>query len=295
MEEMPANAFNPRWIPNVQLDLFPYCNAKCKFCSYHGLKRKKHPMSSEVLERTLASVRSWLLNPDGDIQRRIEIMPFYYGEPFLNPRWFESFKQIEEALPMCSMSVSTNGSLFDQEKLEKLASLKTLEFVNFSVYSGVKEEYEDLMGLSYGMTMDNISAAINYLRLHRPDVRLCVGGTADPEYVSNQSIDNMIEKFGIVYSPHRISYNRQHMGGQKIRTVSNTEPCYTMFATLTVFSNGDVGVCCFDAEGELVIGNIMNDSLRDINQSHLMQCYRSAHLNGCKVVISLCRTCTHPH
>src|SRR5271157_327584 len=289
-----VNAFHPRWIPNIQLDLFPYCNAKCKFCSYHDSKRKRGVMSEEVLKKTIESVRDWLANPRGDIMRRIEVMPFYYGEPFLNKQWFERFTYIDENLPMCSMSVSTNGSLIDQEKVENLASIKTLGFVNFSVYSGVKEEYEDLMGLPFEKTMENIHGAIDYLRKTRPEVRLCVGGTADPRYVSSESINNMCKTFGTLYSPHRISFNRQHVGGKNVRTVPDSEPCYTPFATMVIMSNGDVGICCFDVDCELKVGNVMQNSLRDINNSHLMRCFKNTHLMGYKDAIPLCRGCTHP-
>ena len=290
----PINAFHPRWIPNIQLDLYPYCNAKCAFCSYHGSKRKRQVMPEEVLKRTVESVKDWLENPGGDIVRTIEVMPFYYGEPFLNPQWYDRFKYINDVLPMCTMSVSTNGSLLDTEKVEKLASLERLEFINFSVYSGVKEEYEKLMGLPCEKTRRNILSAMDYLKANRPDVHLCVGGTADSRFVSQESCDILKGLFGPFYSPHRISFNRQHMNGDMIRTKPDTDPCYTPFATLVVMSDGDVGACCFDVECELKVGNVMDNSIREINNSHQMRCYKRTHLLGYKDAISLCRGCTHP-
>jgi len=40
--------------------------------------------------------------------------------------------------------------------------------------------------------------------------------------------------------------------------------CSSLFETVTILSNGDVVMCCYDLEGELVIGNAFKDNIFDI-------------------------------
>ena len=40
--------------------------------------------------------------------------------------------------------------------------------------------------------------------------------------------------------------------------------CSNLFETITILSNGDVVMCCYDLEGELVLGNAFNENIFDI-------------------------------
>ena len=145
--------------PNVLLDLYPYCNASCAFCSYHHRTRKIHPMPDDIIHKVVDEIGA-----SGDC---IEIMPYYYGEILMNPTLFETCDYISEHAPRASISISTNGSLLTPEILEKLLNIKTLGYMNFSAYAGTRETYEKLMGLDYS-TLDKIKSAIEGIRNQTP-------------------------------------------------------------------------------------------------------------------------------
>lgn len=44
----------------------------------------------------------------------------------------------------------------------------------------------------------------------------------------------------------------------------NPKYCGSLFETCTILSNGDVVLCCYDLQGELVLGNVFTESIFDI-------------------------------
>jgi pyruvate-formate lyase-activating enzyme len=271
--------------PNVLLDLYPYCNAKCTFCSYHHSNRSRQPMPEEIIRKVVDEI--------GASGERIQIMPYYYGEPLMNPALFATCDYIVNNAPNTHIALSTNGSRLDSANVEELISIKTLEFVNFSVYGGIRQTYEKLMGLDYS-TLDKIEYAIKRIKEKRPDVTLCIGATIDPRFVTEPDVLELRRRFGNDVYPHTISFNNHHMKPEYIRKEPSSSACITAFASVVVFCDGKVGLCCFDVNGDLGIGDVTKTSLMDAINSDMAQKYRCAHANGLKDVIPLCKSCTQP-
>ena len=269
--------------PNVLLDLYPYCNAKCLFCSYHNRKRPVKPMPDEIWKKVIDEIGA-----SGECN---EIMPYYYGESLMNPRIFEVCEYIAEHAPNAKISISTNASLLTPDKIEKLLNVKHLYFLNFSVYAGTKESYEKILGLKHE-NLDKIESCIAEFEKKRPEVRLCVGSTRDVRFVTDEDHEILAKRFGKYLSPHPISFNNQH--GVHMRTTPDVQPCTVPFTNAVIYCDGKVGMCCFDVECELEIGDVTKTSLRDAIYSDIAQKYRSAHAHGLKDVIPLCRSCTQP-
>lgn len=278
----------PRY-PNINLDLFPFCNAKCAFCSYRGIKRNRYPMTDETVDKVVKEVSLW--------EDPVAIMPYFYGETLMNPKLFDQCELFGKHAPKTRMELSTNGSLLNEEKIENLVNMKNLKFVNFSVYAGTKETYEKLMGLKFN-TLDKIEAAIKRFQESRPDVGLCVGCTTDPRFVSAEDLPALqlrFGKYGNIVSPHPISFNSQHVNGFP-RTKLDTAPCITVFLGVVVYNDGVIGACCFDVEHELKIGNMTEGSMPIITAYNRdSQGYRFLHATGMKNNIPLCKTCTQPN
>lgn len=280
--------------PNTLLDLYPYCNAKCTFCSYHGRKRAVKPMPDEIWKKVIDEI--------GASGESIEVMPYYYGESLLNPRIFEVCDYISEHAPNVKICISTNGSRLSPDIIEKLLNVKTLDFLNFSVYAGTKETYEKIMGLDYN-TLDKVEDAIMAFQTKKPHVRLCVGVTGDTRFVNQEDANEITRRFGKyhqfgrpIVSPHAISFNNQH--GRNTRdpiTCPDHKPCQVPFANAVVFCDGVVGVCCFDVEAEMAVGDVTKTTLLEAVYSPLAQKIRQSHLLGIKDVIPLCGSCTQPN
>lgn len=273
--------------PNLHLDLYPYCNAKCVFCSYHKKTRAANPMPNLIFEKVVLEI--------GASDEPVEVMPYYYGETLMNPKLFEQCKFIQSHAPECTVSLSTNGVLLTDDAVKRISELENIKFINFSLYAGTKETYSDIIGLDYDKVVGRVSKAISTLSETRPDMRLCVGSTSDTRFVpSDKDRESLVSQFGDLVSFHTISFNSQHCMPTMERTEPSRDPCANPFVSVVVYNDGKVGLCVFDVNGDLTIGDVTKTTLLEAVYSDIAQKYRHVHSCGCRDVIPLCRSCTQP-
>lgn len=65
--------------------------------------------------------------------------------------------------------------------------------------------------------------------------------------------------------------------------------CEHLNDTFTILANGDVVPCCYDLKGEVVFGNVLEESIFDIWNGEKMREFREKMFNG--KVDSLCKKC----
>ena len=68
-------------------------------------------------------------------------------------------------------------------------------------------------------------------------------------------------------------------------------PCYELWKRVTILYDGRVVPCCFDFDGELVLGDLKEQSLKEIWNGKKMKNLRRLHLEGKINPINLCREC----
>ena len=66
--------------------------------------------------------------------------------------------------------------------------------------------------------------------------------------------------------------------------------CYGLRNQIAVLANGDVIPCCLDSEGNMVLGNIHQNSLQEIFESRRAQAIYTGFTHR-KAVETLCQTC----
>ena len=74
--------------------------------------------------------------------------------------------------------------------------------------------------------------------------------------------------------------------------VANTGFCYGLISHFGILSNGDVVPCCIDANGDIVLGNLNKDSLKNILYSSRVQRIINGFKNGI-VVEKKCINCNY--
>jgi len=108
------------------------CNTSCIFCSH-----KQNPTSVQTYRFGNLSIEDIeLILPFLDDNRKIFIgesaTRLIEGEPFCNPDFKEILCKLRKMYPDTSLSITTNGSLLDQEWFKFLADIKPLE-INYSI------------------------------------------------------------------------------------------------------------------------------------------------------------------
>lgn len=283
IEHVRNNTMVPAEYPSVHLDTYAYCNGRCIFCGYPSMKRAKGQMPRELLRHIVEDIASWSKPME-------EIVPIHYGEFFLNPDWLYALQCIEGNLPNTKIAIPTNGSVLTDDKIDELVKIRTVHYISFSVYGYFDETYERLIGLNSD-TIKKIEHAIVRIRQLRPDIHIQVGTTTHPPFITEYELGLFIQKWHPYARPHVLIGNSQ-VNTKFAKDYPSEIPCSMVFVSLMVLWDGRVSLCCFNPEGEMIVGDVKKEKLLDIWRGKLTREYQELHAEGKRDAIPLCRSCS---
>lgn len=269
--------------PNLHLEMTAQCCANCVFCGYRYIKRKKGEMSRNLISKILDESAEWE-------KPMKEIVPTHYGEFFLRKDWFEILKEIEEKLPNTSIAIPTNGYPLETDDAVKLAQISTLKYLSFSVYGFFDETYERLIGLP-AENMEKINRFIKVLKPLRNDLRIAVGTTNTPPFMTDYENHLFNEKWQDLAQTHSIMANKQ-INPELQKTFPYPISCFTIFGSMAILWDGKAVACCFDPNGELEVGDACKEKVLDIWNGEKMKELQRKHVEGLRDEIELCKSCT---
>ena len=270
-------------------------------CHAHGWKNKSFPSAKgshrelgfipiEIVELALKEMSLWQTPP-------IEVVPTNFGELFVNPKWYELCLLIEQYLPKTKISLPTTGTLFDDDKLVQLASLKTLKWLNFSLNAFFAETFE-LIHQMPARLMPKVEEYILKFRDMRPDVVINIGMFQDSCVQSETErilFENYWRSKGFQVTVSPVSFANNPLRAP-VRPV--TLPCHSLFDGLVIFSDQSVACgCCFlggpeQSPNDLVIGKFPDESLWDIWNGERLKRIAKLHNDGNRTEIEMCKGCT---
>ena len=71
-----------------------------------------------------------------------------------------------------------------------------------------------------------------------------------------------------------------------------TQSCARAFGQIMVLWDGRVSLCCFDGEGDEILGDLKTQTIREVYNAGRALEIRTAHAEGRRGEIPLCRNCT---
>jgi sulfatase maturation enzyme AslB (radical SAM superfamily) len=140
---------------NIQIQTVSACNAKCKFCPYQGSWHHKNPgrMRRHVYEKIILNLKRFNVR---------KFCPYLENEPLLDREIFDKIRfAIEHLSPKC-IELSTNLSVLNNEILKEIEAVFPGIPHEFRIsFHGVDEHtYEEIMGLDFHRTMENVRAVV---------------------------------------------------------------------------------------------------------------------------------------
>jgi radical SAM protein with 4Fe4S-binding SPASM domain len=75
-------------------------------------------------------------------------------------------------------------------------------------------------------------------------------------------------------------------------STSTYTQCHRLWSSVTVLFDGRVCLCCLDYEGEIELGNLNDQSLKDVLNSELYRTIRKNHIEG--KFLEKCASCDMP-
>ena len=214
-----------------------------------------------------------------------EISPEFLNEPLMDPVLEQRIDYIRKKCPSTFISLMTNGSLLDKERAKKLAH-SGLDRICFSVHGLSKETYKKNMGgLDFYRTLNRINyfLAVN----ERVQARIAIMENLLPKaefqkalnYWKNRGAPIEIQKSndraGPISDNSYVVWKADNKG--KIVACMFDYPLRYM----AIHFNGDVVLCCYDWQREILLGNLSQSSIYDIWNSKKYQKIRHTIYGHC--------------
>ena len=275
------------------------CNAKCWFCPPHNrnrMSRKKGYMEFSVFRKIIDE-----LKPMSDRIKSVAL--FMDGEPTLHP---ELMKFIEYASfsNIKNLYLSSNMEYFTPELTDKIFEAvlgETLQYVMCSLDGASRDIHnKSRIGIDYNKAVSNTL----YLIERRNATKSLYPMIFTRLLVSDLTI-NSVKKFKRFWGGRAdkvICYKMHNWGGKlEGRAPKLSEegvefsPCYFPFSQCAIQFDGTIRLCCVDCDGSVDLGNVRDNTIKNIMLSDKIEKIRNSHLekdvNG---LPKICTECSYP-
>jgi len=264
-----------RYPINVQIQTVSMCNGKCRFCPYQGSWNDLNQgrMSEEIYMKIIQNLKNYTIR---------KFCPYLENEPLIDKKLFEKIEYAYTELKPEWVEVSTNLSLLNEGKLNEIKEIfpKIPHEIWVSFHGVSKETYEDIMGLDYDRTVNNVMQLIELSQ--KVPLNIIIRGAGAPRIEKNnykswfgekeyhRFWDERLSKYK--YKP-KISFFTYHdranseqlkKGGNSfnkiIRKDLNGFYCWRFDRWVHFLYTGEPILCCMDYERETAFGCTINDN-----------------------------------
>jgi MoaA/NifB/PqqE/SkfB family radical SAM enzyme len=251
---------------SVQIEPVYACNLSCKYCPRQDVSIRVRPkvMALEVFHRAI----------DG-LPNTVETVQFaLLGEPLLHPKLGEMIDYVHRRRRRAI--VYTNATLLRGERLEMLVRSR-VDVLNISVEMD-PELFKQIRGVDLDVVRDNVSA---FIQRKAPGTEVKLSAVVHEHNL--ERVPRLYEHWTDLI---------QHFKVFPTWSIGPAHPaplCLELWrGNLNVWSDGNVSPCCFDPDEEMVIGNVLKQSLAHMIRGRRMTRLMQGMLDGRPV-----RRCLH--
>lgn len=236
----------------VMLETMNRCNGKCSFCpaNVNDEKREFKKMSDTLIDKIIAELVD--MHFQGNIFLSIN------NEPFLDIRILSIAKKVKKFLPKSKICLITNGTLLTEEKMKTAATCIDEMIIN---------NYSNNYKLN-----SNIKAIYKFVRHHKKDFKN-IHITINRRYLKE-----------ILATRAGSAPNKQQ------KNITLDTACIYPYTDLTIFPDGEVGLCCNDCYEVTSYGNVKTESLRQIWTGTKYTDFRKQMMSG-RMNCDFCQKC----
>lgn len=249
----------------IQIETSGTCNAHCSFCPHSTMNRTaKDRMSDEVFTKIIDELASWSVHPP-------HICPFLTNEPFADARIYRFCYEINLKLPKTGIALFTNGSMFTESNLNKLAIIRNIEFVHVSLHHSNKEDYERDLGINWENTLASVHRLIDAKKWNVRLGRVQSGHVKDDE----RFLEFCAKEFPGTEACLSYRYNWKGDIASTFDYRSTLDIICPRQSGMTILCDGRVALCCMDENGDYSLGDVNTQTLEQIYNSKAAIDYRT--------------------
>ena len=256
----------------IYVEITNACILNCPFCMHN--RRKVENLSLDNFKIVIDKISSYTKY----------IYLHVLGEPLLN-------KDIKDMVDYAvnngiNVNLTTNGYL-----VNKVEVMNNLRQINISLHSYVENSNKSLYEY-----MSDIFSYVDKLDNSYISFRLWVNSP-----FCNEIMDILNKHYNTDYV---LDENKSYTFKDKVfldtrnefewpvdsKYYSEDGTCYALRDHIGILVNGDIVPCCLDGDGRIVLGNIYNDSLKDVINSRRFKNMLEGFKNN-KKIEELCKKC----
>lgn len=268
------------------------CNAECPHCPYTNSnirdEYKDQPYMSEETFKRIAdeagSYNSYLRISGG-------------GEPMLHPKAVELLVYAKNV--GCKVGLITNGSAFTVKGTQALLDAG-VDMIEFSVDASDPDTYAWVRkGLDWDKLLRNTKRMVEYRNRICSMSKIIASGInqdgvdiddVEKFWINEIGVDNFIKRKFLTWGENT-TLDDSNSADTTLYLDTDSVPCPFIFERLNIDSRGNVMVCGYDIAANTNMGNINQQSLKEIWHGEGFEYYRKLHLANRGKEISLCSTC----
>lgn len=281
----------------IAIETSALCNRHCVFCPNATTARPDELMD----EHTLTAI----LNELVELKYKGVITFYLYNEPFRDKRILDIVREFSENLPSACPSISTNGDYFKRASDIEAAFEAGIRQMTINVYSAADGVGTSQNAQAVQRGLERARARAATLQTFLDDLGVDQKGSLYTHAPRGTRRARVELKAGISGKGSKMgSFEIQNRSGNIAHFMPPLdEPlakmCVRPFRFINVNWKGDVVLCCNDYHGDVVLGNVDEQSLVDIWNSPKMNAFRVA-LKAKDRDIAMCRVCdysggSYPH
>lgn len=278
------------------------CNLRCPECP-SGLRQFTRPIG--MLEP------SFFKSTIDSVYRELIYLTFYFqGEPYLNPNFLEMVKYASEK--GIYTSTSTNAHYLTKEQAQRTVESK-LDRLIISIDGTTQETYQQYrIGGSLQKVIDgtkNIVEAKKNLKSATPHIVFQFLVVKPNEHQLNDveelaaqlGVDEVVFKTAQVYDfehgnpliPSIEKYSRYKKRANGTYAIKNglLNQCWRMWSGCVVTWDGVVVPCCFDKDAKHQLGDLKQQTFKELWYSDRYQQFRQSVLRS-REEIDICKNCS---
>lgn len=282
----------------LQIETTNTCRYACVFCPHETMQRPQGTMGMPIFKK--------IIDEAATIPVIEKLTLTGLGETLQDRFLVERIRYARAVLPRgVSIDLYTAGGLLRPALTDQLiaAGLDVL-YVSLNAVSAEKrleimgvDDYDQVVGYTtYAIEAFDRAATARGLPKARTTLRVIVKGIASKDLMEvgeHEQFQNQWQgdwdKGGAAYL--HLEGNWAGSVGAKMRTRPRNA-CSRALSQIMVLWDGRVSLCCFDAEGAVILGDLNHQTLRAIYGGQPALGIREAHIEGRRGDLPLCRTCT---
>ena len=273
--------YNNSMIKRIYIEITNQCNLNCTFCKQNS--RTPHFMSFEQFEHVLNNI--------GDTSKYLYL--HVQGEPLLHPK-LKEFISLARSKNF-NIQIATNGSLLKNHMDLVDYGIRKISFSLHSI---------DHQNIDKDMYLNNILIFCeNTSKLDNRYCELRFNNVNDMGENSKYLLSKLKEKYDFTITSKNNSFKIMNnvfvsfsdlfeWPSMHFDIINDVGYCRGGLDMLAILSDGTISACCLDAEGDINLGNIYKDTIKDILNSKKYLSIINNFKNR-KVIEELCKRCSY--